>query len=234
MTCNEILSVASIIAMAMAFWCSRAFLQGNAVFILQIAGYLLLAASSWLIGVHSTAFVLILCAFTLFLKMIHRFQLKTMAVFAVITLLGGLILNDHGWVGILPILASVGVVVRHTYQYRLHLPSKLVPLSMRNDIREYSWTVLSKMDNANRQSSHALDLFLENIIGVILWGAYAWLINDRYTFYWRCFMLAVNLLNYLRRMKRIFNRLINNVLPAPSRSKRRKLPRKKNERDWII
>lgn len=231
MELHNILSLLSVIAMAIALWSSRLRLESNIIFALQIIGYLLLAASSWVIGAYSAVAALAMCAFTLFLKMIRKYPYKAGPIFALITLICGVAVNNKGWIGILPVLAGFGVVVRHSYRYKEHLPLGLFPKSMWDDIRSYSWTVLSQMDNANRQYNHALDVFLENIVGVALWGSYAWLIGDIYVFYWRGFLLAVNMVNFLKRLRPLINRLLSRALPS-SKTRRKRKPGKKI--NWTI
>ena len=228
---HNIFSLLSVIAMAVAMWSTRLRLESNIVFVLQIIGYLLLAASSWVIGAYSAVAALAMCAVTLFLKMIRKYPYQAVPVFALITLIGGLAVNNKSWVGVLPILAGVGVVVRHSYRYKEHLPLGMFPKSMWDDIRSYTWTVLPQMDNANRRPNHALDVFLENIVGVALWGSYAWLIGDMAMLYWRGFLLAVNMVNFLKRLGPLINRFLNRALP-PSRSRRRSASRKKV--NWTI
>ena len=84
MALNETLSLIAVIAMAIAFWASGMYMESNIVFILQIAAYLLLAASSWLIGVRAAAFVLAMCAITLTLKTLRRFPAHVMFIFLVL------------------------------------------------------------------------------------------------------------------------------------------------------
>ena len=55
MPTNELLSLLSVIAMAIAFWASGMYMESEIVFMLQIVAYLLLAASSWLIGIPISA-----------------------------------------------------------------------------------------------------------------------------------------------------------------------------------
>ena len=221
MELHNILSLLSAIAMAVAFWSSDLTLESNIVFVLQIVGYLLLAASSWLIGAYSAVFALAMCAITLFMKMERRYPYKVIPVFALITLVGGLLVNNRGWIGVLPVLAGCGVVVRHAYQYKEHLPLGLFPRDMWDDVRAHAWIVLQKMDNANRHDNHALDVFLENIAEVALWGAFAWLVGDSITMYWRGIMLAVNLVNYIKRIGRLFNALLDRALPSPRARRKR-------------
>lgn len=193
----EILSLLSVIAMAIAFWGSGTFMESEIVSYLQIVAYLLFAASSWFVGVHAAAFAMVMCAITLALKTIRRFPAKVMFAFLVVTLAGGLILNNSGWLGLLPVLAAMGVIYRHAYQF-------------------------SRMDNAYRYRMHAIDLFLHNILGVFLWGVYAWLIGDIYMIAWRGFMLLINLFNYAQRIWPDISRLLADALPNPDRHKRRK------------
>lgn len=214
MELNNILSLLSVITMAIAFWSSRLYLESNIVFVLQIAGYLLLAASSWITGAYSAVIALVMCAFTLFLKMEHKYPYKVMLVFTFVTLIGGLAVNNKDWIGALPVLAGFGVVFRHSYQYKRHLPLRLFPQSMWDDIRSYTWTELQRMENANRQQNHALDVFLENIVGVSLWGAYAWLVGDTYMLYWRGIMMMINLVDYIKRLRPVINTLLDRAFPS--------------------
>lgn len=214
MELNNILSLLSVITMATAFWSSRLYLESNIVFVLQIVGYLLLAASSWIIGAYSAVVALVMCAVTLFLKMERKYPYKVMCVFALVTLIGGLAVNNKGWIGVLPVLAGFGVVFRHSYQYKEHLPMGLFPKSMWDDIKAHTWNVLERMDNANRRHNHALDVFLENIVGVALWGAFAWRVDDTYMLYWRGVMLLINLVDYIKRLRPVINALLDRAFPS--------------------
>ena len=217
MPLNEILSLAAVIVMALAFWCSKMYLENeNTVFVLQIVGYLLWSASSWLIGIRSAALVFAICAVTLTLKMLHRFRALVMFSFLAATLVSGLIINNSGWIGILPIIAGLGVIYRHAFGY-------VVPIA-----------ILDKMDNAYRMPANALGLFMYNIVGVILWGVYAWLIGDKFMLIWRAFMLLLNLHNYAIRIWPMLSRSLATAIPDPSGSKRRKYPGQKKKRDWTI
>ena len=211
------LSLTSVIVMSLAFWCSKICLENeNTVFALQIAGYLLWSASSWLIGIRSAALVFAICAVTLTLKMLHRFRALVMFSFLVATLVSGLIINNRGWIGILPIIAGLGVIYRHAFGY------------------VGSIVILDRMDNAYRMRTNAFGLFMYNIVGVILWGVYAWLIGDQFMLAWRVFMLALNLYNYAIRILPKLSRSLATAIPDPSRSKRRKYPGQKRKRDWTI
>ena len=131
-----------------------------------------------------------------------------MVLFSVATLAGGLLLNNHGWIGVLPVVAAVGVVARHVNRYREHMPLGLFPKELWETIRGYTWVTLSKVDNANRMPGHVLDVFLENIVGVVLWGLYARAIRDDYQMYMRGIMLAVNAFDFLKRLIPFFIRLV--------------------------
>ena len=163
MALYEVFSLGSSIMMALALWSSRLYLEGNILYYFQILSYSLLAASSWLIGYYSSMFVLTMCAITLYLKITYRYSPMAMLVFSAATLVGGLILNKHGWIGVLPVFTSVGVVARHMYRYREHMPLGLFPRDMWDDIRRHTWVVLSKVDNANRLPGHVFDLFMETL-----------------------------------------------------------------------
>lgn len=234
MAFNEILSLGSAILFALALWSGRLYLEGNILFFFQIAAYLLLAASSWLIAWYSTAFVLTMCAVTLFLKIKYRYSPTLMLLFSVATLAGGLLLNNHGWIGVLPVVAAVGVVARHVYRYREHMPLGLFPKDLWEFVREHTWVTLSKVDNANRMSGHVLDVFMENIVGVVLWGLYARAIGDNYQLYMRGIMLAVNVLDFVRRLVPFIIRLVRCLLPTPKRNRRRGMAVPRRKMSWII
>lgn len=211
MELNNLFSLLSVIVMAFALWCSRLYLESNIVYVLQIIGYALLAASSWFAGIHSAVLVFVMCAVTLLLKIIGKYPYRAIPFLVLGTLVGGLLVNNSGWVGVLPVAAGTGVVFRHAYYYSNYLPSK--------------------MDNANRRSGHALDIFLENVIEVAMWGVYALLIGDRFMLYWRGFSLVLNLVNYVKRCKGIINTCLDKVIPHTN-SKGRPIQRKKI--DWVI
>ena len=234
MALNDILSLSSAIIFALVLWSSRLYMEGNILFYFQIVAYVLLAVSSWLIGWYSTAFVLIMCAVTLFLKIEYRYSPTLMIVFSAITLAGGLLLNNHGWIGVFPVVAAVGVVARHVYRYREHMPLGLFPKDLWEVVREHTWVVLSKVDNANRMPGHVFDVFMENIVGVVLWGLYAKAIGDNYQLYMRGIMLAVNLLDFVRRLIPFFIGLVRYLLPTPKRNMRRGMAVPKKKLSWII
>lgn len=234
MALNETLSLIAVIAMAIAFWASGMYMESNIVFILQIAAYLLLAASSWLIGVRAAAFVLAMCAITLTLKTLRRFPAHVMFIFLLVALAGGLIVNNSGWLGMLPILAGLGVIYRHAYAYTMPSLAERFDIHYPLDIEKWHGTLFPKMDNAYRLPRHAVDLFLYNIVGVVLWGVYAWQVGDRYMMIWRGIMLFFNVINYARRIWPTISRMLARALPAPDRYKRRRYPGKKGKRDWVI
>ena len=234
MALNEILSLGSAILFALALWSGRLYMEGNIVFYFQIVAYLLLALSSWLIAWYSTAFVLTMCAVTLFLKTKYKYSSSLMLIFSAVTLVGGLLLNNHGWIGVLPVVAAVGVVMCHVYRYREHMPLGLFPKDLWEDVIKYSWVVLSKVDNANRMPGHVLDLFLENIVGVVLWGLYAREIGDDYQLYLRGIMLVVNAFDFIKRMVPFCAGLARYLLPTPKRSRRRGMAVPKKKLNWII
>lgn len=142
------LSMLSVIVMALAFWRSTS-IDGNinTVFALQIAGYLLWAVASWLAGVRSAALVFTICAITLTLRMLRRFPSLVMFSFLAATLAACLIVNNSGWMGILPILAGMGVIYRHAFGQAG---------SLTREERRRSFTFLNKMDNAYRLPDNAL------------------------------------------------------------------------------
>ena len=235
MPLNQWLSLLSVVFMAIAFWCSHIYLENeNLVFIFQIIGYLLLAASSWLIHVHAAAFVLVLCAVTLTLKMLRRLPGGVTLPFVVVALIGGLILNNSGWIGVLPVLAGTGVIYRHAFRHTYALPLGMPRNGSFKGVDQFQLTMLDKMDNAYRYESNALGLFLYNIVGVIMWGAYAWLVGDWYMTIWRGVMLLFNIINYAKRIWPPVSRMLARVLPNPDRNKRRKYAGKRNKRDWFI
>lgn len=234
MPLNEILSLAAVIVMAIAFWSSRLYLESNIVFGFQIIGYLLWAASSWIIGVHAAVLAFGLCAVTLVLKVFHKHGPRIMLPFLVLTLVGGLIVNNSGWLGVLPVLAAMVVVYVRPFKQWDHLPLLFFPKKDWDDIIKSGWTVLPKMDNALRLSAHAIDVFLDNIIGVALWGAYAWMIGDRYMLAWRCIMLAINLINFAKRLWPALSVVLADALPDPDRRKRKKLPGQRKRSRWVI
>lgn len=217
MPLNEILSLAAVIVVVLAFLSSKIVLKNkNIVFVLQIIGYLLWSASSWLIGLRSAALVFAICAVTLTMKMLHRFRALVMFYFLVATLVSGLIINNSSWTGILPILAGLGVIYRHAFGY-------VVPIAL-----------LDKMDNAYRMPTHAFGLFMYNIVGVILWVVYAWLIGDQFMLAWRAFLLVINLYNYAIRIWPLLSRSLAAAIPDQSGSKRQKYPGQKRKRNWTI
>lgn len=231
----RLFSLISAILMTLALWISgKVYLEGNTCFVLQVVAYLLLAVSSWLIGVWAAAFVLLMCAVTLILKMLRRYPFSVMRVFLLITLAGGLLVNNVGWRGIPVILASLGVVGRHAYQYKHRLPWHLSYDDSEDGSDQNCLVVLSQMDNANRQRGHALDLFMENIIGTALWGLHAWLVQDYCQIAFRGVELLVNALNYARRIWPVFSAVLCDTIPNPGGSKRKKLPGRKKKRNWII
>ena len=234
MAVNEMLSLGAAILFALALWSGRLYLEGNILFFFQIVAYLLLAASSWVIGWYSTALVLTMCAVTLFLKIKYRYSPTLMVLFSVATLAGGLLLNNHGWIGVLPVVAAVGVVARHVNRYREHMPLGLFPKELWETIRGYTWVTLSKVDNANRMPGHVLEVFLENIVGVVLWGLYARAIRDDYQMYMRGIMLAVNAFDFLKRLIPFFIRLVRCLLPTSKRNRRRGMAVPKKKLSWII
>lgn len=223
---KDLLSLLSAAAMAFGFRSGAKRLDGNAGFVLQIIGYLLLGASSWLAGGFSAALVLAMCAATLLLKMLRRFPPRVMAAFLAATLIGGILVNNRGWAGLLPVAAGAGVVFRHAYVYRFHLPLRFFSKEVRENVRRQSLIVLSRMDNANRMygQAHALDLFLENIVGVALWAGYAWIAGDIPTLVWRGVMLALNLCDGARRIWPVVYDALDDILPSPGRSRRKRKP----------
>ena len=234
MPLNEILSLAAVIIMALAFWSSRMYLESNIVFVLQIIGYLLWAASSWVIGVRAAVLAFAVCAITLTLKIFRKNGPQIMLPFLVLTLVGGLIVNNSGWLGVLPILAAMVVVFVRPFKQWDHLPLFFFPKRDWEDIIQSGWFVLPKIDNALRLSAHVIDVFLDNIIGVVLWGAYAWMIGDRFMLAWRCVMLAINLFNFCKRIWPALSGVLAETLPDPNRRKRRKLPGQRKRSRWII
>lgn len=233
MALNETLSLIAAIAMAAAFW-GGIFMERSVVYILQIAAYLFLAASSWLIGVRVAAFVLAMCAITLTLKTLRRFPPHVMLVFLLITLVGGLIVNNSGWLGVLPIVAGMGVVYRHAYKHTMPSLAEQFDIHFPLDVEKWRLTLYPRMDNAYRLPMHAVDLFLYNIVGVVLWAVYAWQVGDRYMMIWRGIMLFFNIINYARRIWPPISRMLAKALPDPARYKRRRYPGKKGKRDWVI
>ena len=234
MPLNEILSLAAVIIMAIAFWSSRLYLESNIVFVLQIIGYLLWAASSWIIGVRAAVLAFGICAVTLVLKVFRRNRPQIMLPFLMLTLVGGLIVNNSGWLGIPPILAAMVVVYVRPFKEWDHLPLFFFPKKDWEDIIKSGWIVLPKMDNALRLSAHAIDVFLDNIIGVALWGAYAWMIGDRYMLAWRCAMLAINLFDFSKRIWPVMSGILADALSDPDRRKRKKLPGQRKRSRWVI
>lgn len=232
----EVLSLISAIFFAIALWSNRFHLESNIIYYFQIISYSLLLVSSWMIGYHSTAFVLGMCIITLFLKIVYKYSSVTMLLFSIATLVGGLLLNNHGWVGLLPVIAAVGVVARHVYRYREHMPLGLFPKDMWDDIRKHTWVVLSKVDNANRMPGHVFNLFMENIVGVILWAWYAKETGDNYQLYLRGIMLFLNLLDYFKRLIPLLKTIAYNVLPSSKRNVRRGMAIEKRKRkvSWVI
>ena len=234
MPLNNLLSLAAVIVMAIAFWCGGLYLESNIVFVLQIIGYALWAASSWLIGVRSAVLAFAICAVTLVLKVFRRHRPRIMLPFLVLTLVGGLIVNNSGWMGVLPILAGMEVVYVRPFKQWDHFPLFFFPKEDWEDIRKHGWIVLPQMDNALRLSAHAIDVFLDNIIGVTLWGAYAWAAGDMYMFFWRCIMLAINLLDFSKRIWPVLSGILSDMLPDPNGRKRRILPGQRRRRRWVI
>lgn len=234
MPLNEMLSLAAVIVMAIAFWSSRLYLESNIVFFLQITGYLLWAASSWIIGVHAAVLAFAVCTVTLVFKIFRRNGPLEMLPFLVLTLAGGLIVNNSGWMGILPVLAAMEVVYVRPFRKWEYLPLFFFPKRDWKDIINSGWTVLPKMDNVLRLSAHAVDVFLDNILGVVLWGAYAWMVGDRYMLVWRCVMLAINLFDYCKRIWPVISRALSDTLPDPNRKKRKNLPGQRKRSRWII
>lgn len=177
-----------------------------------------------------------MCAITLLLKMIRRYPPLAGLACAAVTLLSGLLLNRQGWTGVLPVLAGTGVVFRHSYHYRSCLPAVLFPEGMWEKIQRQPMILLSRIDNANRMrgQSHALDLLLENIVAVALWGAYAWLMGDICMLCWRAVLLLLNLVDYCKRMKRILNCFLNGFIPSGGENKRRRYSGQSGKRHWSI
>lgn len=234
MPLNEILSLTAVIFMAIAFWSSRLYLESNIVFFFQIIGYLLWAASSWLIGVHAAVLAFAICALTLVFKVLRRIGPLEMLPFLVLTLAVGFIVNNSGWLGVPPILAAMEVVYMRPFKKWEYLPLFFFPKRDWDDIIRSGWTVLPKMDNALRLSAHAIDVFLDNIIGVVLWGTYAWMIGDRYMLTWRCVMLAINLFNFCKRIWPAVSGTLSDALPDPDRRKRKNLPGQRKRSRWVI
>ena len=99
------------------------------------------------------------------------------------------------------------------------------------EIKAHTWNVLERMDNANRRHNHALDVFLENIVGVALWGAFACLVGDTYMLYWRGVMLLINLVDYIRRLRPVINALLDRAFPS---SKTRRGTSSGQKINWTI
>ena len=235
MPISQWLSLLSVVVMALAFKCSKIYLEnGSIVFILQVIGYMLLAASSWFAGVYAAVLSFAVCAVTLILKMFRLNRPRIMLPFLVLLPVGGLIVNNRGWLGVLPIIAGMGVVYFRPFQRKEHLPLFFFPRDMWDDIRNSGWIELPKMDNALRLYAHAIDVFLDNIVGVILWGVYALLIQDWFVFGWRCLMLLFNLIDFMKRIWPVASAALARAVPDPNRNKRRVLPGQRARSKWII
>lgn len=235
MLLQQWLSLLSAVALAAAFWISsRDFGRENIIFGLQVAAYLLLAASSWLVGVRAAAFVLAMCAVTLTLKAIRKFPATVMFIFLLATLAGGLIVNNSGWLGVLPILAASGVVYRHAYRRTMPSISEILGIGSKEERKKGRVILLPKMDNAYRMPANAIDLFLHNIVGVVLWGAYAWQTGDRFMAAWRGIMLVINAFDYGRRIWPPISSVLASALPASDDHKRRRYPGKRNRGKWVV
>ena len=206
---SGMLSLCSVIAMAIAFLGSGIFLESNIVAWLQVAGYLLLAASYWLAGARAVALVLAICAITHAFKTLDMLRARVIYAFLAVALLGGAILNNSGWLGALPILAALGVICGH-YNRQI------------------------EMDNASRCRGHAVDVFLYNIVGVTLWGVFAWSIGDRYMAAWRAFMLLVNLVDYIKRIWPKISHALARAVPDPGGHRRNRYPGQRKRGGWII
>ena len=234
MALSDVLSLLGVMAMAAAVWAGGMVRKDGAVFVLQIVGYLLLAVSSWVVGVRAATLALAMCAVTLALKALGRFPVPVAILCLLVTLTGGLIVNDSGWLGLLPVLAGAGVVYQHAMRYQSRSLMAVVGIGNAKERNRWRVMMLPKVDNALRLPTHAIELLLHNIVGVVLWGAYAWRVGDRFMLAWRCLMLAVNLVNFARRIWPPLSRTLGRLVPVPGESKRRKLPGQGRREDWII
>lgn len=74
---------------------------------LQVIQCLIYAVASYFFGVYSTIVTVLLCAVRNWLSSRNRFSTKVCIPFCIVMVVLGLLFNNAGWVGLIPVLATL-------------------------------------------------------------------------------------------------------------------------------
>lgn len=205
--------------------------QGYAVYGLQLTAFLLAGASSWLTGAHTAALCLAVCAAALLLRACRLPSGRYTVILMIIVSAGGLIVNNRGWAGVLCVIAAVNTVFFTGWRTVVLIWSERRPPTLR-EFRRHSSPIVNAV-HARYTTAHGMDLLLENILGVALWGAYAALAGDAPLALLCRIQLAVNAVNLLYRMRRILHDTLYDLIPVRRYQRRKRRP-DRSAHNWMI